>query len=157
MERIEALLFEESNLSAAIMRTGGLASYPNVISSTRDLLPMLEVAAHEWIHAYLFFYPLGRSFFSGGQMVEINETLANIVGDEIGGETWAQLTGNPAPVREPPPPILPQDEPLDPEPDDGEFDFFRFMRDTRIRTDELLEADSEDQPGVFRVQRKLRR
>ena len=73
-------------------------------------------------------------------MVELNETLANLVGDEIGGNVWAELTGNDPPVRQPPAPINPQDEPLDPEPEPGEFDFFRFMRDTRIRTDELLAA-----------------
>ncbi len=140
MERIEQSLLESQDVSAVILRTGGLASYPNVIPSTRDLLPLLEVAAHEWLHAYLFFYPLGRSFFSGGAMVEINETLANLVGDEIGGDVWASLTGNDPPVRQPPAPINPQDEPLEPEPEPGQFDFFRFMRDTRIRTDELLEA-----------------
>lgn len=155
MERIEKLLLDKYDLSAAIMRTGGLASYPNVIPSTRDLLPMLEVAAHEWIHAYLAFYPLGRSFFSGGSMVEINETLANIVGNEIGGDTWARLTGNPAPVREPPPPFMPQDEPLEPETEPGEFDFFRFMRDTRVRTDELLGAGDIAGAETWMEQRRV--
>lgn len=140
MERIEQSLLDDFDFSAAIMRTGGLASYPNVIPSTRDLLPLLEVASHEWIHAYLIFHPLGRSFFSGGSMVEINETLANLVGDEIGGNVWASLTGNDPPVRQPPAPINPQDEPLEVEPEPGVFDFFRFMRDTRVRTDELLES-----------------
>ena len=140
MEDIERSLLEDFDLSAVILRTGGLASYPNVIPSNRDLLPLLEVAAHEWLHAYLFFYPLGRSFFSGGSMVEINETLANLIGDEIGGQVWADLTGNDPPVKPPPAPINPQDEPLPPEPDPSEFDFFRFMRETRVRTDELLAA-----------------
>ena len=155
MERIEKLLLEDHNLSAAIMRTGGLASYPNVIPSTRDLLPLLEVAAHEWVHAYLFFYPLGRSFFDGGTMVEINETLANIVGDEIGGDAWATLTGNPAPVREPPPPFTPQDEPLEPEPESGEFDFFRFMRDTRVKADDLLEAGDIEEAETWMELRRV--
>ncbi len=140
MERIERELLERQDVSAVILRTGGLASYPNVIPSNRDLLPLLEVAAHEWIHAYLIFYPLGRSFFSSGSMVEINETLANLVGDEIGGDVWASLTGNDPPVRQPPAPINPEDEPLEPEPAPDRFDFFRFMRETRVHTDELLEA-----------------
>lgn len=155
MERIEKLLLDRYDLSAAIMRTGGLASYPNVIPSTRDLLPLLEVATHEWVHAYLAFYPLGRSFFSGGSMVELNETLANVVGDEIGGETWARLTGNPAPVRTPPPPFMPQDEPLDQEPEPGEFDFFRFMRDTRVRADELLSAGDVEGAEAWMEQRRI--
>ena len=44
------------------------------------------------------------------------------------------------PFPRPPAPINAQDEPLEPDPEPGVFDFFRFMRDTRIRTDELLEA-----------------
>lgn len=155
MERIEQSLLENFDYSAAIMRTGGLASYPNVIPSTRDLLPLLEVATHEWIHAYLIFYPLGRSFFSGGSMVELNETLANLVGDEIGGNVWATLTGNDPPVRQPPAPINPQDEPLELEPEPGEFDFFRFMRDTRVRTDELLEADEIEAAESWMESRRI--
>ncbi len=155
MEEIERSLAEDFNLSAVILRTGGLASYPNVIPSNRDLLPLLEVAAHEWLHAYLFFYPLGRSFFSGGSMVEINETLANLVGDEIGGKVWADLTGNDPPVKPPPAPIDPQDEPLDPEPDPGTFDFFRFMRETRVRTDELLEVGDVDGAETWMEQRRV--
>lgn len=157
MDRIEQRLLEENNLSAAIMRTGGLASYPNVIPSTRDLLPLLEVAAHEWVHAYLFFYPLGRSFFTGGAMVEINETFANIFGDHVGGETWAELTGNPAPVRQPPPPYIPPDElsEIEPEPDTGEFDYFRFMRNTRIRIDELLAEGNIAGAEAWMEQRRI--
>ena len=151
MDRIEDRLREENNLSAVILRTGGLGSYPNVIPSDRDLLPMLEVAAHEWVHAYLIFYPLGRSFFNGGDMVTINETLANIVGDEIGGETWAALTGNPAPVRQPPPPV---DDSVS-QPDAGEFDYFQFMRQTRLRTDELLAAGDISGAELWMEQRRL--
>ncbi len=157
MERIEKRLLEDHNLSAAILRTGGLASYPNVIPSTRDLLPLLEVAAHEWIHAYLFFYPLGRSFFSGGSMIELNETLASLAGDEIGGLVWADLTGNDPPVKNPPAPINPQDEPLTPEldPDPEQFDYFRFMRETRVRTDALLAAGDVEGAEAWMKSRRI--
>ena len=134
IERIERRLLEQSDLSAVILLIGGLALYPTIVPSDRDLLPLLEVAAHEWIHAYLIFYPLGRAFFQGGDMVTLNETLADIVGDEIGGETWSALTGQPAPERSPPPAIDLTPEAQEPD----EFDFFRFMRETRARADDLL-------------------
>ena len=154
MERIEAKLLEENNLSAVILRTGGLASYPTVIPSDRDLLPLLEVAAHEWLHAYLFFHKLGRSFFSGGEMVTINETLANLFGDEIGGETWADITGNPAPER--PAPANPDDPVETPDlPDPDRFDFFRFMRETRIKTDDLLAEGDVDGAESWMEERRL--
>jgi hypothetical protein len=154
MERIESKLKEENNLSAVVLRTGGLASYPTVIPSDRDLLPLLEVASHEWLHAYLFFHPLGRSFWSGGEMVTINETLANLFGDEIGGETWAKLTGNPVPVRQPPAsPDDPVVEPVDPDP--SQFDFSKFMRETRLRADELLASGDIDGAEAWMEERRL--
>ncbi len=151
MERIENKLLEENNLSAVILRTGGLGSYPNVIPSDRDLLSLLEVAAHEWVHAYLIFYPLGRSFFNGGEIVTVNETLANLVGDEIGGDTWAALTGNPAPVRQPPLPV----GTASPQPDPDEFSYFQFMRETRLRTDELLADGDITGAEAWMEQRRL--
>ena len=155
MERIERSLTEDYNLSAVVLRTGGLASYPNVIPSDRDLHPLLEVAAHEWIHAYLIFHPLGRSFFSGGSMVEINETLANLVGDEIGGNVWADLTGNEPPVREAPAVVGTDDDQPEPETDPDQFDFFSFMRETRLRTDDLLEQGKIDEAENWMEERRL--
>ena len=132
MERIEGTLLARENISAIVEATGGLATYPTVIPADQDLLPLLEVAAHEWLHAYLFFRPLGQRYNQSADMTTLNETLADMAGREIGGMAYTLLTGKMAPPLEPP--RDPSDAPTRP----GEFDLFMFMRETRQRTDELL-------------------
>tara|TARA_B100000686_G_scaffold332006_1_gene396229 strand:- start:1350 stop:2573 length:1224 start_codon:yes stop_codon:yes gene_type:complete len=80
---IENKMLEEENLSAIILEIGGLATYPSMIKPNTNLERLFELAAHEWLHQYLIFYPLGRSIFENNKMTEINETLANIFGKEI--------------------------------------------------------------------------
>ena len=80
---IEQKILAEENLSAVILEIGGLASYPSMIKPNTNFERLFELTAHEWLHQYLIFYPLGRSIFKNNEMNEINETLANIFGKEI--------------------------------------------------------------------------
>ncbi len=80
---IEQKILDEENLSAVILEIGGLASYPSMIKPNTNFERLFELTAHEWLHQYLIFYPLGRSIFKNNEMNEINETLANIFGKEI--------------------------------------------------------------------------
>ena len=80
---IEQKILEEEDLSAVILEIGGLASYPSMIKPNTNFERLFELTAHEWLHQYLIFYPLGRSIFKNNEMNEINETLANIFGKEI--------------------------------------------------------------------------
>jgi len=149
MENLEARLLLEEDVSAVVLRTGGLASYPTVISSNRDLLGLLEVASHEWMHAYLFFHPLGRSFFSGGEMVTFNETLADMFGREVGRVTYNRITGEHVE------PVVAPTRPRDGEPgDQGVFEFNRFMHDTRVRADELLEHGEIESAEAYMEERR---
>ena len=54
-----------------------------MIKPNTNIERLFELTAHEWLHQYLIFYPLGRSIFKNTKMTEINETLANIFGKEI--------------------------------------------------------------------------
>lgn len=164
IEKIENELAELENISAIVLQTGGLASYPNVIPTT-DLKRLLDVAAHEWLHAYLVFNPLGRAYFDGGDIRTVNETLADIFGREVGLRVHSEVTGEPyvAPVRpetamhkaltEPP------DDTDKPEPDEegdaDAFDFNRFMAETRVRTDELLEEGLIDEAESYMESRRI--
>ena len=71
------------DLSSIILDTGGFAAYPSIVNITKDYESMISTISHEWLHHYLFFFPLGRSYFKGGEMIFINETLADIFADEI--------------------------------------------------------------------------
>ena len=120
---------EETRVSAIVVNTGGIATYPSVIPELAPFSEMVETAIHEWLHQYLAFYPLGRSYFGGERARTLNETVANIAGREL-AELFAQRYGSP----EPPEPAAPTSPPPD------GFDFTAEMRALRLRVEELLAA-----------------
>lgn len=91
-ERIEAAIEADGRWSAWVGRVGGVALYPASVVSSRDYLSTLQIMAHEWTHHYLGFYPLGLAYGRGSDMRTINETVADIVGDEL-GEAAARIPG----------------------------------------------------------------
>jgi hypothetical protein len=139
MSRIENELETDHDISAVVLQTGGLASYPNVIP-TAHLKRLVDVASHEWLHAYLTFHPLGRAYFSGGEIRSMNETLADIFGREVGLRVFSEVTGEPfvAPTR--PETASKQSDVTEVEvvEDPEAFSFNRFMGETRTQTDEML-------------------
>ena len=136
---IEAELLRSANLSALVENTGGLSVYPSVVLDTVGMRYALEIAAHEWLHHWLFFRPLGRNFRASPEMLTLNETVASLAGAELGDLAWAAMTGRTLPEHsaaatgEAGPPPLPSRAA-------GGFDFTAEMRQTRIRTEELLAA-----------------
>jgi hypothetical protein len=91
-ERIEAEVEADGRWSAWVGRVGGVALYPASVVSSRDYLSTLQIMAHEWTHHYLGFYPLGLAYWRGSDMRTINETVADIVGDQL-GQVAADLPG----------------------------------------------------------------
>ena len=152
-ERMESQIFDTANLSAVILPTGGLASFPNLVPSDYSLQALLEVSAHEWLHAYLLFHPLGRSYWSGGDMTSLNETLANLVGKEIGRTVYNQITGENVETLEPPYIPEPNKEDLDDVP--GKFDVREFLHETRHHADELLEQGEIEEAEAYMESRRL--
>lgn len=85
MDKVERQAESGGNVSALVERTGGFSLYPAWVSDSDTLRDTLDIVAHEWTHAYLFmFYPLGRSYFKDYDMRTINETVADMVGHEVG-------------------------------------------------------------------------
>ena len=83
-DRIEARVEASGDWSAWVGGIGGVALYPASVISSRDYLSTLQIMAHEWTHHYLGFYPLGLAYARGSDMRTINETVADIVGDQLG-------------------------------------------------------------------------
>jgi len=137
---VETRLLEQSGLSGIVLPLGGVATYPTFVRDDNSLLRTLDLVSHEWLHAYFFFNPLGQHIGTGTEMNSLNETIASLVGEELGIITWERITGET---------YVDPDEDSDDESVDGpedleEFSFNDFMRETRVKADEILaEGDVE--------------
>ena len=125
----------DDNVAALVIRIGGLATYPAQVTPRTSLHGALNLVAHEWLHHWLYFRPLGRAWFAGGELTSVNETVANIAGEEIGDLALKRLTGQVIERR----PWQPPQARERVEPDPGVFDFRREMRATRHQLEGLLE------------------
>jgi hypothetical protein len=137
--------------AALVVRIGGVATYPAQVSPDRSLHGTLELASHEWLHHWLIFKPLGRQWFAGGELQSINETVANIFGQEIGDLALERLTGERF-ARDPWVPPLVRER-VEPEP--GVFDFTREMRATRTELEQMLERGLVSEAEAFLEERRL--
>ena len=153
----ERAIQASTNLSAHISQIGGMAVYPAMVVESSSLRWVLSTIAHEWVHHYLFLFPLGFRYGSSDQLTTMNETVSEIVGDEIGErlaqryypETVPSSATNASSLEETCGCSVEEiwsreyeseqqqweriDRPL-------EFDFQRAMRETRLHVDTLLEA-----------------
>ena len=126
---IEQQMLEENNLSAVVLEIGGLASYPSMIKPHTNFERLFQLTAHEWLHQYLAFYPLGRSIFNNSEMTEINETLAGIFGKTIA----AKICSGESELSE----VYCENYNQLHSPNTT-FDYDLFMRETRQTVDHLL-------------------
>ena len=119
---------KSDNVSALVVPTGGISAYPAIIEPTDDYLSALQVASHEWMHAYLFFHPLGARYFENDTLRTINETVADIVGMEMGSLVEAAY---PLAAPTPTPAATPQ-------PSQESVDVDKVLRQLRLNVDGLL-------------------
>ena len=148
-ERIEEALLAEESLSALVSDIGGVATYPAIVRSGFPLRHILQTAAHEWLHHYLVAHltPLGLRTYRGNEMLTINETLADLVGREIGDMAYVRLGGA---IDPPPSPAQDGDAP-----EERRFDFSREMRATRLRVDSLLAEGKIEEAETYMEDRRL--
>jgi hypothetical protein len=142
--RVEDRVFQEENLAALVESTSGVATYPSIVADFTGLRHALEITAHEWVHHWFFFQPLGQHFWDSAQMTTLNETAATLAGRVIGDRAFSSMTGAPVP-REPA---------LPPPPDPGGFDFDAAMRETRLRTEELLGQGKIEEAEAYMEERR---
>lgn len=94
VDRLEAST-DELGVASLVTPIGGLATYPSMVPASGSVLGTLRTVSHEWTHHYLAFRPLGRGYFAGYEMRTINETVADVVGDELGGLVYARYYAPP--------------------------------------------------------------
>ncbi len=150
-ERIEEELLLESDLSALVLDLGGVATYPASLPDNQPLRWTLQVAAHEWLHHYFFFQPLGQRMFDTPEMQSLNETAANLAGREIGDRAFGLLGGV---IDEGMSASAATTQPIDAVDAPPEFDFTTEMRATRQRVDALLGEGRVDEAETYMEERR---
>jgi hypothetical protein len=138
-EQLEASA-DSTGVSSLVAPIGGIATYPSMVLEDDSAERVLSSVAHEWVHQYLIFYPLGAGYWNSQETREINETTAEMIGSEVGAAVAARLGLAAAPRP-------PQQRP--PAPRRPAFDFTAFMRETRGHTDELLAAGRVDDAEAY--------
>jgi hypothetical protein len=66
-----------------VLRLAGAATYPSVVEPAADYQGLVATIAHEWVHHYLGFKPLGWHYLDSDDTRTMNETVADIVGQEL--------------------------------------------------------------------------
>ncbi|OGZ61123.1 MAG: hypothetical protein A2919_01185 [Candidatus Spechtbacteria bacterium RIFCSPLOWO2_01_FULL_43_12] len=88
IEQIESAV-DKLGFSSLVVPIGGLSTYPTLISPGNNYRWIITTIAHEWVHTYMFFKPLGRAKHTSERQ-PMEETTANIVGKEIANSVWAE-------------------------------------------------------------------
>lgn len=141
---------DELGVSSLVVPTGGMGSYPPIIPETSPLPSVIGGVIHEWVHNYLYFYPLGQHYSHSQELITMNETIASLVEEELSlllekryyPEIYAQRMEASREAEE--------------RVEAGEFDFNAFMRETRLKVDELLAAGKVEEAETYMEERRKR-
>jgi hypothetical protein len=150
--RIESEKESDGETSALVVDIGAIAMYPAIVPPRTDYRSTLRTIAHEWVHHYLYWAPLGRSFYKSDKLSTLNETVANIAGNELGDIMWSRY-----PLEEPP--VLVSARPVSSKEqaasgDTPVFDFGGEMRKLRLEVDDMLAAGRVEQAEQVMEERR---
>lgn len=139
-ELLEEGVAEHDNLCGLVVTPGALTTYPSIVDEGARFHRTLHVMAHEWVHQYLIFYPLGRTWFRGGVYRQINETVADIIGYEAADHIYRQYGYEPPPRT--------------PSPTETGFDYAAEIGETRLVVGQLLEEGRIEEAEQYMEQRR---
>lgn len=152
-DALERQIDESLDVSSLIVPLGGIALYPAMILETSSIPFAVETFAHEWLHHYLFFFPLGLAYDFGGEARIINETTANLFGKELSRLVLARYYPDLLP-----PSSLPRAQDIDepsPTPDPDAFNYGAAMNETRVTVDQLLAEGKVEAAEAYMEQRRI--
>ncbi len=142
-DALEKRVVEELDYSAYVDNIAGLATFPNMVNDLYSTRTILRTAAHEWLHAYWFFRPLGRNYFASDEMTTLNETAATLAGDELGDLTFERMGGD-----------LSENARRYAAQSQANPDFAAFMRETRLEAERLLADGMVDEAEDYMRKRQ---
>jgi hypothetical protein len=145
---LEEMIERNEDVSALIVPVGGLGTYPTMILESTSLVWITEVIAHEWVHNYLAFHPLGWNYSRTPELRTMNETAASLIGLAVGRLVLEEYYPDLLPQAASPSTSESTPEPL-------AFDFRAEMRITRLRVDELLDQGAIEDAEHYMEERRL--
>lgn len=149
MIALEELVEEYTDFSALVVPIGGVGTYPSMITQTTSLPNLLDTVAHEWIHNHLTFRPLGLRYGVSPALRTMNETTANIAGEEIMQETLFLFHPKYIQDKSIAPESLQANISYPPAQPDNGFSFPKMMYQTRVQVDELLAQGKVEQAEQY--------
>lgn len=144
---LEGTIDSQLNVSTLVVPVGGIALYPTMVMRTSALDWLAEVIAHEWIHVYLAYKPLGANYSASPELRTMNETVASIAGKEIGRRV---LELHYPEYSLPPLPRLA----FRPVTQENAFDFRAEMHKTRLTADQLLAEGKIEEAETYMEMRR---
>lgn len=147
IDRIEASREARGAVAALTFPVAGVGAYPTIVTHTSSYRGAVEVAAHEWVHNYLVFRPLGIRYYESNDLRTMNETVADLVGREIADAVLAAW-----PLAEPPSP--PSADPSTETARAPAFDAHAELVKLRGEVDVLLAADKIEEAESLMEERR---
>jgi len=152
---IETAVENNTEYSALVVPVGGVGTYPTMVIRSNHLPSHLETVAHEWIHNYLTIRPLGLRYSSDEALRTMNETTANIAGEEISNHVlqkfyWDLLQEE----KQEPYQTFEVSLSFDANKQGESFDYRREMYETRLHVDELLRQGKIKEAEEFMEKRR---
>jgi hypothetical protein len=145
IEHAEAEAEAGGGLSAHAASTSGMALYPSIVAHRADYESLAATVAHEWAHHHLSFKPLGLAYTDSLEMQTLNETIADLVGRELGARLVERYP-LPATAQAELDALLPQN---------SEEELNIFLRDLRLDVEALLDAGEVEAAEALMEQRRL--
>jgi hypothetical protein len=144
------------DVSSLVESVGGIGVYPTMIMRTYNLSWILTTISHEWTHNFLSLRPLGLLYDQSPELRTMNETVASIVGNEVGRRTLERFYPELAVASLPDLDLVTLvHAPAVPEPfPHSDFDFRVEMHATRVYTDKLLAEGKIEEAEIYMEARR---
>ena len=140
----EAEVERAGDVAALVGGLAGAATYPSIVAPVGDYRRLVSTIAHEWVHHYLFFKPLGARYYDSIQLRTLNETVADVAGDALAALVVERY------------PLLADVPDVEPEPDrPPTVDVDAFLRELRQDVESLLTAGQIEDAESLMEERRL--
>ncbi len=145
---LEGKVDKNMDVSSLVVPIGGIGTYPTMVEQTTAFDWLSSTIAHEWTHNWLTWHPLGLNYDTTPQLRTMNETTADIVGNEVGKAMLKHYYPEMA-AR-----FISETVSMPASPAKANFDFNHELHTTRVHVDELLAQGKITEAESYMEQRR---